>query len=700
MIGELGSNLAGTLGILGFALLAVYLLWSFANGIAGRTVVIASLTLLVWACARKFYPSAPATQLLELIGYAAWTAVLLRILDVHWRSFFRPAMRHQQVLLWLAVLLFAINLFGWWALSSALPLGKLSVCLFGLILVEQVIRNTRRDYHWHLRFFAIGLGWIYAYGVLIYSQAALFGRLSNSLYALQPLVFTLAAPLLAVASQRYGADRFGVGVSRRFVFRTTVILTAGLYLVLLIIVAAFARTLAAPIANVLDTTILLGGLITIPVMLGSQRIRGALRAFIGRNLYEYKYDYRDEWNRVSQQLLHPDPDDALSIRVIKTLSETIHAPGGALWRFNKQGLLVLEAHHRVRWSNQLQPELSNTLREFFAGSIRGGDFVLDLQSPDTLQKEQARSGVDLPLDRLLDQMPGARFIVPLQLSAQIYGLAILREPNLPIGIIWEDYEILRSIARQSAGVLALHRADNELQANLQLQAFETSSAFVVHDIKSVVAQLQLLLQNAEKHRNNPEFFEAMLATTTHATQKMDKLLSQLSQRQQPVPTEPQAIHVLSLVNRCLAGFSDARPCPSLSRHSLGSSAPALDDLWLHGDPDRLSAALSHLVQNAVDATPADGSVHVAISSQNDWLSISVNDTGSGMEQHFIDTRLFKPFESSTKGLTGMGIGVYQTRETTRAFGGELHISSSPGAGSSVVMQLPLRPPPDALAVTY
>ena len=66
--------------------------------------------------------------------------------------------------------------------------------------------------------------------------------------------------------------------------------------------------------------------------------------------------------------------------------------------------------------------------------------------------------------------------------------------------------------------------------------------------------------------------------------------------------------------------------------------------------------------------------------------IKISDTGSGMTEEFIHTHLFVPFES-TKGLTGMGIGVYQSREYIRKAGGDLVAKSTPGEGSEFTISL-------------
>ena len=59
-----------------------------------------------------------------------------------------------------------------------------------------------------------------------------------------------------------------------------------------------------------------------------------------------------------------------------------------------------------------------------------------------------------------------------------------------------------------------------------------------------------------------------------------------------------------------------------------------------------------------------------------------------MDADFIANRLFQPFDS-TKGVTGMGIGVYQSREYIRSLDGELDVSSEPGIGTTFTITLPI-----------
>ncbi len=107
---------------------------------------------------------------------------------------------------------------------------------------------------------------------------------------------------------------------------------------------------------------------------------------------------------------------------------------------------------------------------------------------------------------------------------------------------------------------------------------------------------------------------------------------------------------------------------------------------MKGDPDRLLMALDHAVRNAQEATPADGKVEVTLEVNGGMATITVADTGAGMDAAFVRDRLFKPFDS-TKGTKGVGIGAYQVRETIRSAGGKLIVNSEPGKGTELVISL-------------
>jgi signal transduction histidine kinase len=112
-----------------------------------------------------------------------------------------------------------------------------------------------------------------------------------------------------------------------------------------------------------------------------------------------------------------------------------------------------------------------------------------------------------------------------------------------------------------------------------------------------------------------------------------------------------------------------------------------DELWVAGDREQLATVFTHLIQNAQEATSKTGRVAVRLLKDGDHACVEIEDDGIGMDEDFLHNRLFKPFDS-TKGLTGMGIGAFESREFVRGLGGNIQVSSTPGVGSVFRIVLP------------
>ncbi|MDX2194260.1 MAG: ATP-binding protein [Gemmatimonadales bacterium] len=120
-------------------------------------------------------------------------------------------------------------------------------------------------------------------------------------------------------------------------------------------------------------------------------------------------------------------------------------------------------------------------------------------------------------------------------------------------------------------------------------------------------------------------------------------------------------------------------------------------MW--GDPSRLAQIITNLVGNAIKFT-AEGSVVVAARAADGVFEVTVTDSGIGMTPEAM-AGLFKPFvqadSSTTRRYGGTGLGLAISRELAQAMGGDIRVSSVPGAGSTFTVSLPLEPatPPPA-----
>jgi putative PEP-CTERM system histidine kinase len=212
----------------------------------------------------------------------------------------------------------------------------------------------------------------------------------------------------------------------------------------------------------------------------------------------------------------------------------------------------------------------------------------------------------------------------------------------------------------------------------QFEGFNRLSAFVVHDLKNLIAQLSLVVRNAERHKHNPQFMEDAITTVANSVERMTRLLAQLKGA---VPGNRSDRVVLEAVLReAVAEHASGQPEPRLVLTEGGQNV-------LYADRDRFVAVVGHVIQNAQDAVAKNGSVLVRLIAADGELRIAVEDDGVGMDPEFIRERLFKPFDS-TKGLAGMGIGAYECREFIRALGGRVEVESAPGKGTRFSMIIP------------
>lgn len=634
--------------------------------------VLSALVTSAYFTSQYFAASASTTYVLAHLTYASWIYFLLTVAG------FSPTGReaeHYRQLAALAGLTLAATVGAVATTLLALPeyyvwLSDLVICILGLVVAEQVGRNMRPGYRWKLQFMYIGVGTIFAYGLFIHADALLVSNLDSDYLAMQPIIISLVTPFIFVSMLRNRGSEMRMSISRRFVFRTGILLIAGAYLLALGMAGYVAQLLEADWSNMVTVAIATVGLIGFFIVSGSTVVRNYLRVALARNLFEYKHDYLDEWSRATKALTHPDQSESIGSRIIRTLADTVYATEGGLWVVsNAQVLVPLEQLHG-KYMSPIHPELSRALITFFETK----EWVIDI----TEYEAGANTYRDLDLQGIHDAMSEPRLIVPLMLGGDVYGVVMITSPQVPLKLVWEDFNLLRVVARQSAGFLALQRAEHALQENRQLNAFNQLAAFVVHDIKTVASQLSLLMENAERHKSNPAFIDDMLKTTENAVSRMNNLLAQLEEHRAKAFSR---INLEQILADCASRFAEAKPTPEFLNQTVSQA-------WVEADGEQLGGTVGHIVQNAIDATPETGSVAVSLDIDGPWATIDITDTGPGMTADFIQHRLFEPFES-TKGLTGMGIGVYQAREYIRSIGGDIAVASQPNNGTTFTIRIPV-----------
>jgi putative PEP-CTERM system histidine kinase len=546
--------------------------------------------------------------------------------------------------------------------------GFLLVAIAGLVLVEQIMRNSHVESRRAVKYLCIGLGVIFAYDFYLYSNALLFQGLDVGLWEARGFVNGLAVPVLAIAIVRDPRLSLDIFVSRRMVFHTTALLGTGLYLLAMGLGGYYIRSYGGKWGTVVEIIFLFGAGLVLMVLFFSGRIRASLRVFINKHFFHYKYDYRDEWLRFIQTLSSGQPDDRMRERAIHSIAEIIDSPGGILW-MRQMNRFVPVASWQMQVSASNVVDSDHPLVKFMTSR----EWLIDI---DEFERDpELYNNLVIP-DWLL-KMSHAWLVVPLIVHDHMLGFIVLARSPAQNHFNWEDSDLVKTAGRQAAVHLAQLEASQALAEAKQFEARNRLSSYVMHDLKNLIAQLSLVVTNAGKHRNNPRFMEDVITTVDNSVQKMNRLLEHLRSDSMEAQ-ETGSIELCATLEEVVQMMSNGRPVPSLDCQAKGIRVLA--------DKDRFGAIIGHLIRNAQDATPADGRVIVRLFKRDRKAIIEVQDTGTGMDKAFIRDRLFRPFDS-TKGKAGMGIGVYEARDYVHKLGGDLEVISRPGEGSTFRVRL-------------
>jgi putative PEP-CTERM system histidine kinase len=552
---------------------------------------------------------------------------------------------------------FAAILFGLWVWSS----------IYGLTQCETLFRSMPEERRWAIKPLCLGVAAMFGFDLFMYADAMLLRQLDPAVWSVRGLVHALAIPLVMVASARNRSWTIDIGVSRRLVFGSLALLLCGVYLLAIAGAGYYVRIMGGDWGRAMQVAFLFAAAVALALLFSSGTIRSRLRVFISKHFFSYRYDYREEWLKFTARLAD-DSGDPVAQRTVRALADLVESPAGALWLAAADGRMQPAGRWNVPEGLQ-ELTADASLSEFLARS----GWVIDL----TEQRRHPQRYAGLTLPAWLDATPEAWLVIPLPSAQGLVGFVLLTRPRTPVEVNWEVRDLLKTTARQAAAFLGHLRAAQALAEAQQFDAFNRMCAFVVHDLKNLVAQLSLLLRNAERHGANPEFQKDMLHTVEHVAKRMQGLLLQLRPGA-AVVENPVAVDVARVVERVRAPFAGD---PRVVRTEVEAGLRVL------GHEERLARVIGHLLQNAVDATPSQGCIAIRAWRDEDRVVIEVSDDGQGMSPEFVRTQLFKPFRSTK--TARMGIGAYERQQYVTELGGRIEVESAPDAGTRVRVHLPV-----------
>jgi putative PEP-CTERM system histidine kinase len=552
----------------------------------------------------------------------------------------------------------------------------------GLVLLHNIFVRSLDTEGPGIRFLAIGIGVIFAYDLNMFTLQFLLGERSPALWDIRGAAFAMAVPLLYLAFREPGRMRFIL--SREAAFNTISFSGIGLYLIFMSFLAYGLRIVGGDWGILLQALFLTATLIVAVLVILSPRFRAELRVRIARNFYRYRYDYRGQWLRFIDTIDQVATSGAQPIRerIAEAVASVIEAPGAALFERQESG--AFEETARWNWSGLDPLDLSPAFDpETPIGAMAAANLIVNFDA--LAEGNTAAADRGTPDDATIPAFAVADRSIWLALPLVYRGrlLAILLVERSPVvrDLNAEDYDLLRTLGRQSASYLAEAASQQALDEARSFDEFNRRFAFVLHDLKNVVSQLGLVARNAERHIDNPEFRADLLATLDSSLKKMNDLLALLGQKpgaSRTAAPEPETVDLARVASTVTVALRRQHPAITLT----GASEP----LEIQGDAGRLEAMITHLVQNAIDASATDAPISVSLQRTPRTVRIEIADRGHGMSGAFIRDELFRPFRSTKS--SGFGVGAYEARAIAEAHGGRLEVHSRPGEGSRFTITLP------------
>lgn len=656
-----------------FLVLAAFFVRPWRDGLYSPLFILASLTTAIWhfnSTGNELTEPGALEQVLFTTHCALWIGAMLRTLRIN-----LPLGSATQIFWPLAVSLIILSVAGavitpyliWYELASNnLPYwNNLLLGLLGLIVAEQLFRNTLARHKQAISFLCAGASFFFLFDLLVFSNALIFSSINASIDNTRAVVNLSAAISLIFATTRsQHSSRAVMRSTPRFYSAS--LLCSGVFIIAIAASGLYVKRFGGDWASVFLSLAAVLAAVIFAAVLFVPTWRAKTRVLINKYLLIHKYDYRGEWLKLITILSEPPGERDEKDIALEALCSVFHSDGAYLW---------------LKKDGEFQFARSNlSAAEQLPGVTSDSSFIQRLEQ-DWVYHPSSAAKVDKEINRhlpdWLQYMDSIWIVAPLISQQELIGFIAVSRPDNNSVLSWEDLDVLRNVGRQIASYLALHCAATELAESKQFDAYNKLTAFIMHDLKNLIAQQALVVENAKKHKENPAFVDDAIKTIENSVARMNTLLGKMQQRNKG---SQRSLDLGKILLEAVSKCRSKRPAPSLRLEDKS--------YFVSGDRDHLVMIFSHVIKNAQEATPANGFVDIYIDVHNKMACVTVEDNGQGMNEAFIKERLFKPFDT-TKSGQGMGIGVYQTREYIRGLGGELTVVSSEGLGTSFTVALPL-----------
>ncbi|MCI0670250.1 MAG: ATP-binding protein [Myxococcaceae bacterium] len=295
--------------------------------------------------------------------------------------------------------------------------------------------------------------------------------------------------------------------------------------------------------------------------------------------------------------------------------------------------------------------------------------------------------------------PRSLLVVPLRGRERGLGQLVLFSGSPLRRSGQEARALAEELARRCA--LAVERAHLHREQQDAVRARDEFLTIVSHELKTPLTPLSLQLESMKRRLQAGQ--QVDVKAVDRVRNSLGRLValiydlldsSRVASGRLPLQLAPTPLK--ELVQDVSASFASQS-----AEHPLVVEVPE-EEIWVRGDGSRLEQVLANLLDNAIKYSPLGGPVRVVLQVQGEEAHMSVSDRGLGIpadQQKLLFERFFRARNVSARSYGGLGLGLYICRDIVERHGGRIWAESTPGAGSTLHVALPLLRAGDRLAST-
>ncbi|HVJ85961.1 MAG TPA: ATP-binding protein [Caulifigura sp.] len=242
----------------------------------------------------------------------------------------------------------------------------------------------------------------------------------------------------------------------------------------------------------------------------------------------------------------------------------------------------------------------------------------------------------------------------------------------------------------SGGILIVLHDVTELRRLERMRREFVSN--VSHELKTPLTSIQaysdtLLSGGLDDEAHRQSFVERIQEQADRLQTLILDLLRLARIESDDVAFEIHSVDVSEVVTECIEDRSKVATSKGLRLEMKPPATPVV----AHAEAEGLRTILSNLIENAINYTPAGGTVEVSWSARDGMVEIVVSDTGVGIpkeHQGRVFERFYRVDRARSRALGGTGLGLSIVKHLAQAFGGRVELESEQGHGSRFIVWLP------------